>query len=906
MPDNFVQLILDNHPFPEKDIDSLPFGPFQAPADSRLGSYLEISGALGTFPGAERVPLDDLLPAAGPDSRFTILTTETTIASAAPGTVPLAAGLKASWKTDAARSVRSAVIAAVPRQAGAREQLQAVFAGLPAPALIDGPACLPENIALLYSVDGSLQAAAATRLGFNFHWLREIAAGDLAADLGLALDAGVEAALDLSLAGSFLAAVNRDRKGRLRLRIFRRRDSALDFALNLAVTATPRAALPDRPEELALAILGIHEGQWLEALARLAKADLEKLRARFGEAVDRFLDAWRNLEPRAAAAIWGAAEKSDELAALRRWIHRIATELRSLEDFKAALGEVLEASPGFAASPAGVWLEAAAGGLLAAVAGQDRFGQMLRAAEAADALLSDEALAGALSALKHYAAEQLGLARIERALESLASFESLDAWVQERLSAIFGNMQTEDGLGRAARNLKAVVELARKIYGRALEALEAKYAAEIGYHYERAGSGDALLDCSFSFTPEGLSAYRAAFAGNFSFLSAPPAEHVRLHRAVLSHTFSRNTHLELHLPFLDRKQWEERWEALARVEVETGEDGRLFAYTVDASDSIEKKSRYQGTLALAGVLLSGREPDFTLTYTGRRAGVRFEELAPLLNAYGFPESAVEEGADVSLTLSVPGSFVAAWLRAPDERSPEYFPTFSAVSVAVQRALRQWLPYVYFSDINRYGDLEAAFPLIVYKCMRPYPGRGRGEFSYDVMEPQTMPLALRSAARGLPAEMRRIHALLTAAEKNKIAKFYAPGETRQIVAAVQRKPHLLNALLSADTFFIDSLLRLAGEGRALREALPADPKRAVKKLAKFSAGFVATFHRRLRRLYGGQNFTQFGSLLLVEATRALHGALNGEAAVAGVLRVFKGGKGGAGAYDRIVVNSAFRP
>ncbi|HOL72024.1 MAG TPA: hypothetical protein PLA43_10550 [Bryobacteraceae bacterium] len=906
MPDNFDQLILDNQPFPETDIDSLPFGPFQAPENSRLASYLEISGALGAFPGAERVPLDDLVPAAGPDSRFTILTTETTIASAAPGTVPLVAGLKASWRTDTSRTVRSAVIAAVPRQAGARDQLEPVFANLPAPALIDGPDCLPANVALLYSVDGSLQAAADTRLGFIFNWLREIAAGALAADLGLALDAGVEAALDVSLAGSFLAAINRDREGRLRLRIFRRRDSALDFALNVAVTATPRGVLPDRPEQLALAILGVHEGQWLDALARLAKADPEKLRARFGEAVDRFLDLWRNLEPRAAAAIWRAAEKSDDLAAVRRWVHRIATELRTPEDFKAVLGEVLEASPGFAASPAGIWLEAAAGGLLAAVVDQNRFQQLVRAAGAADALLSDETLAGVLTALKHYAAEQLGLGRIERALDSLASCESLDAWVLERLTAIFGNLESEEGLGRAARNLKAVIELARKIYSRALEALEAKYAAEIGYHYEQSGAGDALLDCSFSFTPEGLAAYRAAFAGDFSFLSKPPEEHVRLHRAVLSHTFNRNTHLELHLPFLDRKQWEERWEALARVEVQTGEDGRLFAYTVDASDSIEKKSSYQGTLALVGALLTGREPDFTLTYTGRRAGVRVQELAPLLNAYGFPENAVEEGADVSLTLSVPGSFVAAWLHAPDESSSEYFPTFSAVSVAVQRALRQWLPYLYFSDIDRYGDLEAAFPLIVYKCMRPYPGRGRGEFTYDVMEPQTMPLALRSAARALPAETRRIHALLTAAGKPKIAKFYAPDETRQIIAAVQRKPHLLNGLLSADAFFVDNLQRLAKEGRALREALPANPKRAVKKLAKFAAEFVATFHRRLRRLYGGQNFTQFGSLLLVEATRALHGALNGEGTVAGVLRVSKGEKGAAGAYDRIVVNSAFRP
>ncbi len=906
MPDNFDQLILDNQPFPEQDIHSLPFGPFQAPEGSRLGSYLEIAGALGAFPGADRVPLDDLIPAAPPAHRFTILTTETAIGTAAPGTVPLAAGLDVLWSTEAARSLRSAVIAAVPRTAGARDQIQPAFAALPAPALIDGPAGLPDNVALLFSVDGSLKTTTATRLGFKFNWLREIALGNLAADLGLALDAGVEAALDLSLAGSFLAAVNIDRERRLRLRIFRRSDSALDFALNLAVAAQPRTELPEKPEQLALAILGVHDGQWLEALARLAKIDSEKLRAQFGDAAGRFFDLWRTLESRAAAAIWGAAEASGEFAALRDWIHRIATELREPERFKVALEEALEVSPDFATSPAGVWLEAAAGGLLAAVTSLDRFQQLLRAAESADSILSDDALAGVLSALKHYAMAQLGLANVERGLDSMASFDSLDTWLQERLVAIFGEIQTDAGLGRAARNLRSIIELARSVYSRALDALESKYAAEIGYHYERSGSGAALLDCSFSFTPEGLAAYRAAFNGDFSFLSAAPSVHVSLHRAVLTHAFSRHAQLELHLPFLDRRQWSERWDALARVEVETGDDGRLFAYTVQASDSAEKKSRYQSTLALAGVLLSGKEPDFTLTYTGRRAAAQPESLAPLLRAYGFPQSAIESGADASLTLSVPGSLVTAWLQAPEEQAPEYFPTFSAVSVAVQRALRQWLPYVYFSDIDKYDDLDAAFPLIIYQSTRPFPGRGRGEFTYDVMEPGTVPIAIRSAARGLAVELRRIHPLLVAAGKKSTAKFYARDEARSIISAVQRRPLLLNALLSADAFFVDSLLRLAGQGRKFREALPLDPHRAVKDLAKFSAGFVATFHRRLRRLYGGENFAQFGSLLLVEATRALNGALNGDAAIAGVLRIRRGEKGQAGAFDRTLVNSAFRP
>jgi hypothetical protein len=342
------------------------------------------------------------------------------------------------------------------------------------------------------------------------------------------------------------------------------------------------------------------------------------------------------------------------------------------------------------------------------------------------------------------------------------------------------------------------------------------------------------------------------------------------------------------------------------VEVETGEDGRLFAYTVEAVDSFEKKSRYQSALAVAGTVLSGGEPNFTLTYTGKRCVERPETVAPLLRAYGFPEAAIEAGAEASLTLSIPGSLVAAWLRAPDEHDAEFFAAYSAVSVAVQRALRQWLPSIYFSDPNKYDDLDAAFPLIVYQSMSPFRGRRRAEFTYDVMDPGTVPLATRTAVRALAIELERIHALLAAAGKKRTAKFYRPDETRAILAAVQRKPRLLNALLSADAFFVDSLVRLGAKGRALHEELAGDPRRAVKDLAKFSAEFVATFHRRLRRLYGGENFAQFGSLLLVEATRALSGALNGDAAIAGVLRVSRGEKGQAGAFDRTLVNSAFRP
>jgi hypothetical protein len=265
-------------------------------------------------------------------------------------------------------------------------------------------------------------------------------------------------------------------------------------------------------------------------------------------------------------------------------------------------------------------------------------------------------------------------------------------------------------------------------------------------------------------------------------------------------------------------------------------------------------------------------------------------LAPALGACGFEAAQIswpDTSLQASLTLSIPGSLGAAWLRAPRERDPAFFPVYSAVSVAVQRVLRQWLPYLYFSDIDNYDDLGTAFPLLVYQSLRPFPGRPRSEFTYDVLSPNSPLLEGRFPARALVHVLRRVSQLLAGAGRTSTARCFAPEQASSILASVQRRPRLLNSLLAADTFFVDSLVTLGVQGREFSDALPRESGQAIKDLAKFSARFVTTFHRRLRRLYRGRDFSSLGSLLLIEATRALCAALDGGASVSGVLHLTLG-------------------
>ena len=82
----------------------------------------------------------------------------------------------------------------------------------------------------------------------------------------------------------------------------------------------------------------------------------------------------------------------------------------------------------------------------------------------------------------------------------------------------------------------------------------------------------------------------------------------------------------------------------------------------------------------------------------------------------------------------------AWMNAPDELQPRYFQTWQGVSLALQKALRTWIPEIYFRDPARYEDRDAAFPLLVYAASRPCRGRPRTEFTYDVVDPQVLPNA----------------------------------------------------------------------------------------------------------------------------------------------------------------------
>jgi hypothetical protein len=222
---------------------------------------------------------------------------------------------------------------------------------------------------------------------------------------------------------------------------------------------------------------------------------------------------------------------------------------------------------------------------------------------------------------------------------------------------------------------------------------------------------------------------------------------------------------------------------------------------------------------------------------------------------------MEPLADHKGILSGGGSKLSAcWLAAPDERSPAFFPAFTQVSVAIQKALREHVPNKYFADLAAFRNTKTAYPMLVYQASQPFRGKLRTDLTYDVLNPQTLAVLFRSVKVTLPELLDRMEARLRAADAGELAVRYARKQAPEIVQSVQRlnrSRKCLYILIRSEALLVNALVELGGLG-----GLPA------KVQARRVASFDKKWNFQLRRLYPGMDFTWLAPALLDAATEAL--------------------------------------
>jgi hypothetical protein len=217
---------------------------------------------------------------------------------------------------------------------------------------------------------------------------------------------------------------------------------------------------------------------------------------------------------------------------------------------------------------------------------------------------------------------------------------------------------------------------------------------------------------------------------------------------------------------------------------------------------------------------------------------------------------------VSIQRPPPTVLPFIWRAAPGERSSDYLAAFSAVSVAVQKCLRERVPPLFLADAAIFEHPNLVYPMLLYAGSRPFRPRSLHEFTYDPMDISWFLKFVRASKRGLSPQLREVYDRLD--REQMCRRAYGPRRVALAIRTIckfKRSQTLLTRLVAGEAALVDDLLRLAGLG------LLTDRDRKKRQTR-----FLRNLRKHLRHMCLRCDLTTMAPVVLEIATQALGSAL----------------------------------
>ena len=156
--------------------------------------------------------------------------------------------------------------------------------------------------------------------------------------------------------------------------------------------------------------------------------------------------------------------------------------------------------------------------------------------------------------------------------------------------------------------------------------------------------------------------------------------------------------------------------------------------------------------------------------------------------------------------ALPGGIdFSVWKKAPRERTTAYFPTYSAVSKAMQAALRGWVREWFAANPEVLLRPHTAYPILVYQCTHPFSGKPTNMFTYDIQQTDALERAFASAASKLGRELK---ALDTKRFPWFTREHYFAYRSKEVVKYVKKNRRAIYKMLNVETVLMNSILKFA--------------------------------------------------------------------------------------------------
>jgi hypothetical protein len=953
-PDVLAALRSSTDPFPARDIELAEIGleastsqpiEFGRGADkisftaagsvfAGLGIYRSGAALLAKLgEGADDFDLSAPELGSDPQSLLAVLRWGYAAEGKASGAMALGAVGAATLSVAGNREGLFAVIRRLPASSAARAVVQETADSWLLPRQIATIDQVPPGTWIVSEVIGGISVTLGAQLGYDFNWVREARLGGLTGDIGLRLQMGINAAVGYSASGRCAVLVSRDSTDRaLRLRYFRLKTRALDLSLNarLSVQAID-TLLPDKIDDFIAAVFDTHGQQivrGIEVLERwtdpekkltelLAEAGVDgaerliahlagvtpgELQEKFDAVHDTavaFIGRWRALPHTVSSTLLKLVEERADLAEVRAIAQQLSTI--TTDGLRALLATQL-ARIDFFHTPAGRFLESAVeGGVLRLL--EQPLGEVQRLGGLALGVLDGSLVEQTLVRFQRFVETELHLDRVFDVVTN-TDFAALDALLKRRLADFLGQdtLVFED-LEKVRGAIRLLLAKREEYYEKALEALHRKYNFSLNDAWQSTTTGQALLDATFDFSrdPGAVAGFfQQAVQGRLDnlFLQQPPQ--VRIAAGRLSHGVTRQTSIDVSLPFMDRTHVHVN-ESLALLDVVPNGGGLLFKLA--ASDTVASNQR-KGILSLtmglsrsdpkSGVRVhqDSLEMNYSLLFAKRDMRLKdvraqIEPMAATVFATRIPdldrfldlldrqtEEAIPNGPNklgnglISLNVSLSNRTAInvgkAWMSLPADRKAD---VYLELSRAIQTALKKNVHDAVFSSADDYKRaIVTAQTVLAYCAIETRTPRVTGRLDlpfWDFADP-----AERRAMLNRPQTVTQLRARLEHAQHllgdDSAASFFEPADAARILGRVDASAPLLQALLFAEA----EVIRHAFEGGvAIAMSMNAAPSDAVKALATFGAKLTEAFNSQITTLLG-PGIQALGTRVFLAASRAI--------------------------------------
>ncbi|MBV9267696.1 MAG: hypothetical protein JO061_16125 [Acidobacteriaceae bacterium] len=185
--------------------------------------------------------------------------------------------------------------------------------------------------------------------------------------------------------------------------------------------------------------------------------------------------------------------------------------------------------------------------------------------------------------------------------------------------------------------------------------------------------------------------------------------------------------------------------------------------------------------------------------------VRKTEPAEHIAAAATKASVKEPIAIDSKREQASGIDFSVWKNAPKERTAAYFPTYSAISKAMQTAMRGWVREWFCAHPEVLMRPHTAYPILVFQCTTPFSGKPTNIFTYDIQQTEALNRAFRSAAAKLGRDLKSLD---TKSFSWFTREHYFAYRSKEVVKYVAKNRRALYKMLNVETVLVDSIIKFA--------------------------------------------------------------------------------------------------